>query len=356
LIRPLPVLLIFVLSCAIFCLGGCSEQPIQSPAPIAASQRTLTFYNWEDYIDAEAVAGFERETGIKVTLIEFKDDEEIIAAMQSGAFDGDLVVVSESLAREMVGAKLLAPIDYARVPNARHIDPELMGSPVRPHAVPYLMGTTGLIYSASSFPEGVRSWAALWDERARGRIGMLNNPFEVAAVASKLLGYGVNPTPGQMPSIRERLLEQKPLLAGYFGPIDAVDKAVSGELVIAHAYSGDAMIGLRENPGLRYVVPEEGCVSWMDDFVVPKNARNVEEAHLFIDYIHRPEVIGRISSALWYATPNLASRAFVDRQVLRSSAVYPPANVLRRCEFFQDMGEGESVRRRLELWAELMSN
>jgi spermidine/putrescine-binding protein len=165
--RPGGRLLIFVLSCAVFCLGGCSAQPSQPSTPSATTQRTLKFYNWEDYIDAEAVAGFERETGIKVTLIEFKDDEEIIAAMQSGAFDGDLVVVSESLAREMVGAKLLAPIDYARLPNARHIDPAFMGSPVRPHAVPYLMGTTGLIYNAAFFPEGVSSWAALWDERAR---------------------------------------------------------------------------------------------------------------------------------------------------------------------------------------------
>jgi spermidine/putrescine transport system permease protein len=190
----------------------------------------------------------------------------------------------------------------------------------------------------------------------QGRIGMLNNPFEVAAVAGKLLGYGVNPRSEQMPMVREKLIGQKTLLAGYFGPIEAVDKTVSGELVIAQAYSGDAMLGLRKNRDLRYIVPVEGCVSWMDSFAVPKGSPNQEEAHLFIDYIQRPEIIAGISSKLWYATPNLAARQLVDPQVLRSEAVYPPGDVLNRCEFFRDMGDGESVRRRLELWAELTSN
>jgi spermidine/putrescine-binding protein len=355
--RPGGRLLIFVLTCAVFCLGGCSSQPTPSAEPPERPvDSVLTLYNWEDYIGEQTIAGFERETGIKVNLVEFNDDEEIIAAMQSGSFKGDLVVVTESLARELVRAKLLAPIDYAEVPNARNIDSALMSAPVRSHAVPYLMGKTGLLYDTKFFPEGVRSLESLWDERARGRIGMLNNPFEVVAVAGELLGWGINPTSEQMPAVREKLLEQKPLLAGYFGPIDAVDKTVSGELVITQAYNGDAMLGLMKNPDLRYIVPVEGCVSWLDTFVIPKGSPNREQAHLFIDYVHRPEVNARISSELWYASPNLAARPLVDPQVLRSEAVYPTDDDLRRCESFHDMGEGDSVRFRLELWAELTSN
>jgi spermidine/putrescine-binding protein len=350
--------ILFTSFCAVFLLGACTEQAVQtSPTSQATSISTLTFYNWEEYIGSETIAEFERETGIKVDLILFEDDEEIIGAMQSGSFDGDLVVVSESLSREMVGARLLQEIDYSMIPNARHIDPQLMNMDVvRPYAVPYLMGTTGFIVNTRLFPGETRSWGALWDERARGRIGMLNNPFEVAAVASKLLGYGVNPDNEQFPLVRAKLLEQKPLVAGYFGPMEVVDKMVSGELLISQVYSGDALMAMERNPDLEYVVPVEGCVSWMDDFVIPKSARNSIEAHRFIDFIHRPEIIGRIASEVWYATPNLAATPFIDSEVLQSKAVFPPAEVQAKCQHFGDMGGGDEVRGRLEVWAELTSD
>jgi spermidine/putrescine transport system substrate-binding protein len=348
----------FTSLCAVFLLGACAEQSEPPPASSeGTSSRILTFYNWEEYIGSETIAEFERETGIRVNLILFEDDEEIIGAMQSGFFDGDIVVVSESLSREMVGAKLLQEIDYSRIPNARHIDPRVMTMDVlRSYAVPYLMGTTGFIVNTKLFPGETWSWGALWDERARGRIGMLNNPFEVAAVASKLLGYEINPTNEQLPLVRAKLLEQKPLIAGYFGPMEVVDKMVSGELLISQVYSGDALMAMERNPDLEYVVPVEGCVSWMDDFVIPKNARNSIEAHRFIDFIHRPEIIGRIASEVWYATPNLAATPFIDSEVLQSEAVFPPAEVQAKCQHFGDMGGGDEVRGRLEVWAELTSD
>jgi spermidine/putrescine-binding protein len=349
---------LFVSLCAVFCLTACAEQQAAPPEhPQVSSSGTLTFYNWEEYIGSQTIAEFERETGITVNLVSFEDDEEILGAMQSGSFDGDLVVVSESLSREMVGAKLLQEIEYARIPNARHIDPALMkGSGVRSHAVPYLLGTTGLIVNARLFPGAVTSWHRLWDERARGRIGFLNNPFEVAAVASKLLGFGVNPTSEQLPLVRAKLLELRPLVAGYFGPMEIVDKMVSGELVISMIYSGDAIKAIELNPDLVYLVPEEGCVAWMDDFVIPKSARNSAEAHRFIDFVHRPEVIGRIASEVRYAPPNLAALPFIDPEVLESPAVFPPAEVMAQCQYFGDMGGGEAVRSRLEIWAELTSD
>jgi spermidine/putrescine-binding protein len=348
-----PVLRLFVSIWALLFVFGCSEQPGPgAPSDVESSGR-LTFHNWEDFIGAETIAEFERETGIKVDLITFDDDEEIIGAMQSGSFEGDLVVVSESLAREMIGARLLQEIEYSRLSNAMHIDPELMDGPTSPYAVPYLMGTTGLVVNTRLFPGEARSWGALWDERVQGKIGMLNNPFEVAAVASKLLGYGVNPTPEELSQVRAKLLEQRPLLAGYFGPIEAVVMMISGELIVSQAYSGDALVAVGINPDLKFLIPDEGCVRWTDVFVIPRNGRNTVEAHRFIDFIHRPEVMARIASEVWYATPNLAARPLIDPDVLQCEAVHPPEEVLARCHFLEDMGGGEAVRGRLEMWAEL---
>ncbi|HDQ39772.1 MAG TPA: spermidine/putrescine ABC transporter substrate-binding protein [Desulfonatronum sp.] len=322
-------------------------------------QPRLVLYNWEAYLGEDTLQQFEDATGIFVDMHVYGDDEEMLGAIQSGSFDGDVLIVSESVASEMAKAKLLSPLDMAVLPNAVHIDPLLWRSKAQEgevYSFPYLMGTTGIVVNTKHVPEPHRSWKVLWDERFTGRLAMLNNPFEVIGAASLMLGHPLNPKPEQLKEVHRKLLEQKPLLAGYMSYADITEKMVLEELWAAQVYSNDALLAMELNPDLAFVFPEEGCVAWTDVFVVPVLAKNKVEALAFINFMHQPEIMGEICSELWSATPNVAAKAFIDPEVLDSSVVYPPDEVFKRCAHFGDMGDEESVRRRLKIWAELLAD
>ncbi|NCC24033.1 MAG: spermidine/putrescine ABC transporter substrate-binding protein [Deltaproteobacteria bacterium] len=331
-------------------------QPESSP-PV--SEGPLIFYNWEDYIGSETLAGFTSETGISVQLVTFEDDEAILGAIQSGLPDVDLIVVSRSVAMEMTKAKLVSPIDIHAIPNLVNLHGSWL-PPDHEHwrnwMVPYCTGTTGLVVNSKHVDGDIETWKILWDERYAGRVAMLNNPFEVTGAASKMLGFPLNADrPEQLQSIREALLRQRPLLAGYFDPVTIGEMMAAERLWAAQLYNGDAMMAAEQNEDIRYVLPREGAAIWFDVFVIPRQARHMAEAHAFIDYVHRPEIMGAIASEIWTATPNTASRAFTDPAVLQAPEVYPSEEKMALCETFGDMGSEESVRTRQEIWAELQS-
>lgn len=347
--------------------ASCGDSPVPGTNQTWPAERTetppvqkrLVLYNWENYLGEHTLQRFEEATGITVELHLYEDDEVILAAIQSGAFEGDLVVLSESVAAEMIKARLLSELDMKALPNAAHIDPSYLWPDQETGQLfmfPYLMGTTGLAVNTKHVPEPFDTWAVLWNSRLEGRLAMLNNPFEAIAAASFLLGYGINPTLDQLEQIKHKLKEQKRLLAGYLDAVSIETMLVREELWAAQLYSGDGLIAVKQNQDVAFVIPKEGCAAWIDVFVVPLLARNTESALAFINFVHQPEIMGEISSELWAATPNLAARAFTDPEVLQSPVVYPSANVMERCEYFGDKGGGESVRQRLRIWSELMAD
>lgn len=333
-----------------------AEKTSQVEPSLAKSRLVLS--NWEDYLGRDTLRKFEEATGITVELHGYKDDEEVLGALLFGSLDADLIILSESLAEEMVKARLLSPLDINALPNAAHIAPRFLTPSLETghyYQIPYLMGTTGFLVNTKFVPDHGQSWNVLWDERLKSRLAMLDNPFEVIAAASLMLGFSVNPLPEQIDEIRRALWKQKPLLAGYLDRISLMDKMIAEELWAAQMYSGDGLMAVGQNPDLAYVIPEEGCAAWIDVFVVPLQSKNPEGALAFINFVHTPEIMGEIAGELWTATPNLAARKFVNPEVLNSSIVNPPAEVLGRCEYFGDMGSGESVPLRLKLWAELLA-
>ena len=354
-----------------FCLliSGCAEQDQKDASYVETenqkvrhSQGTLVLYNWEDYIGSRTLSSFEEQTGIKVQLFTYEDDEEVISGIQSGSINPDLVILSESLAREMQTARLLKVINSAEVPNLVHINGEKFkitfdsGHDYHDHIVPYFVGTTGLAVNTRFIPDGYRSWNILWDKRLKGKIAMLNNPFEVAGAASKLLGFPLNPLPEQLPFVRDKLLEQKPLLAGYYDAVTLSSMLVEEEIWAAQIYSGDGLIASELNEDIAFVIPEEGCAIWMDVFIIPQGAENVAQAHKFINYVHEPAVNAEIASELWVKTLNSAAEKYIDPEVIDSPKVNPPDEIIALCEFFGDMGAAESVRGRLQIWSELLSD
>jgi spermidine/putrescine-binding protein len=153
-------------------------------------------------------------------------------------------------------------------------------------------------------------------------------------------------------NVKDLLLDQKPLLKGYLDAVTIQKMLIDEEVWAAQQYSGEGLAAVDKNENLAYVIPREGAPVWVDFFAMPRDAKNKEEAHVFLNYILRPEVNASIASELWYATSNKAAKPLMDEEVTQSPSVYPSSEVLARCEFFLDH-EGETVSFVNRIWVKL---
>ncbi len=331
--------------------AGC-DTPKPEPA---AANATLILWNWPNYMTDEALSGFTNETGIHIEQRIFGDEEILLGAMQGSDFSADFFIVSESLGREMIQAKLVAPLDQNLLPNLSHIDEDARAMAVHQgqlYSAPYLAGTTGVVVNTKHVPDDVLSWDILWNEDLKGHIAMLRNNSEVVAAASMRLGHGIVPaTKEQFTAVEKELLRQRPLLKGYL-PVDAMTAGlVNGEIWAAQIYSGDALGAAELNPDLRYFVPREGAPKWVDMLMLSRSSAHAKEVHAFINYLHRPEVMGKLSEDLYCATPNAAARALVSKEILADTGVYPSPEILARCAFFPLIDPAATTNQRSsELW------
>ena len=328
----------------------------------------LYVYNWGEYIDESVIQDFEAETGIHVVYDLFETNEEMYPVIEAGGVAYDVVCPSDYMIQKMVENDLLAEIDFDNIPNIDQIDPEYMErskafDPENKYSVPYTWGTVGILYNDKRLEElGVEptdSWMDLWDPRLSGEILMQDSVRDAFMCALKPLGYSLNSTdPGELEEAKELLIQQKPLVQAYV--IDQVrDKMLGEEAAVGVIYSGE-MLYLQElaegkDFHLEYVIPEEGTNLWIDSWVIPKNARNKENAEKWIDFLCRPDIAKRNFEYITYATPNRGAFELLDPELQQNKAVFPDWDSLQNAEVYQYLGdEVDSLYN--ELWKEVKSN
>ena len=328
----------------------------------------LYVYNWGEYIDESVIQDFEAETGIHVVYDLFETNEEMYPVIEAGGVAYDVVCPSDYMIQKMVENDLLAEIDFDNIPNIDQIDPEYMErskafDPENKYSVPYTWGTVGILYNDKRLEElGVEppdSWMDLWDPRLSGEILMQDSVRDAFMCALKPLGYSLNSTdPGELEEAKELLIQQKPLVQAYV--IDQVrDKMLGEEAAVGVIYSGE-MLYLQElaegkDFHLEYVIPQEGTNLWIDSWVIPKNARNKENAEKWIDFLCRPDIAKRNFEYITYATPNRGAFELLDPELQQNKAVFPDWDSLQDAEVYQYLGdEVDSLYN--ELWKEVKSN
>ena len=204
--------------------------------------------------------------------------------------------------------------------------------------------------------EPITSWSVLWDEKYQDNILMQDSVRDAFMVALKLNGYSMNTVnETELETAKQALVEQKPLVQAYV--IDQVrDKMIGGEAAIGVIYSGEAIYTQRENPDLEYVIPEEGTNIWIDSWVVPKNAPNMENAYKFIDFMCRPEIALKNFEYITYSTPNEAAQALIEDDDIRNSSIaFPDLSQYSNLETYSYLGEeGDELYN--ALWKEVKSN
>ena len=312
---------------------------LAAPAGAASKPPELVLLNWSEYMDPEVLQAFEREHGVRVREVYYDGDDDRDAMMLETEGRGfDLVLVNGALIETYQRRNWIAPIDASKIPNLQHIEPRWRSAyaSAETHAVPLFWGTLGIVYRSDLVPEPITRWMDILEpqQALRGRIVMINSSRDLLGVVLKALGFSANSNdPEELAAAERLLLAQKPFVKDYFFVLLTADSAiVKGDVLAAMVYNGDGLTLMEHEEALRYLVPEEGSLLWVDYLTITSSSPNKELAHRFLNFIHEPHRAARLASYLHYATPNRAALALLPPEELEDAAVYPPAELLEKLE------------------------
>lgn len=315
---------------------GCKEEKKDNK-----ENRILSIYNWEDYIGSKTIEEFQLRTGIEVHSYYFDDEDSMVSEFVSNSSLYDLIVVSDDKVRDLKEKKLLYKFDKTKIYNLKNISNSYINlsfDPGQSYSVPYLWGTTGMVVNRKYIKGD--SWSVLFNKMYNQKIAGLNNPFEVLAVAFKYNNMSINPSSTEdIDKVKEFVFDQKKIFKGYFDIYTLQEMLVKEELWAAPMYSGEGITATELNENLEYIIPSEGCSIWLDNFVISRDSRNIEEAYEFLNYILEPEINALIAEELWYATPNKEAYDLLDDEFKQSNEVFPTQEILLKCEYFKDVGD-----------------
>ena len=310
---------------------------------VGCSKKTseeINFFNYGENIDEETIKEFEKQYGIKVNIETFDDMENMYQKVKNEGVKYDVILVSDALMPRMIKENLIQELNKDNIPNISQMDEEYLNLEIDPgnkYSVPYMFGTVGLIYNKDVVKENVDSWDILWNEKYKDKVFMFDTYRDTIGVALKKLGYSLNSTdPKQIEEAKELLIQQRKTVDPIYGVDNGTTMIPAGESDINMIWSGEGLNLQEENPNLVYIVPKEGANFWIDSLCIPSNAKNVEGAEKFINFVSDKESALRIADEIGYTTPNKEARLEQPESVRNNPNAYMPKEIMDRCEIYVD--------------------
>ena len=317
--------------------------------PLQAEEKVLNLYNWADYVPQQALQRFQAETGIRVKYDSFDSTEVLESKLLTGGSGYDLVFPSSSVLGRAISAKALQPV--GELANRGNLDPELLAKlagidPGNAYGVPYTWGTVGLGINREAVEQrlpgvALDSLDLLFKPEYGSKlkdcgISVLDSPQEVIAVVLNYLGKDPYSKDQADYDAAGKLLKSiRPSVTRFVGSgSDYIDQMARGQICAVLGWSGDIMIAAnrakesKTGQTIQALVPKSGGLLFFDVMAIPKDAKNVANAHKWIDYIMRPEVHAGLSNTVFYANPNKASLAHVKPEIAKNPAIFPSEQVL----------------------------
>lgn len=342
--------------------------------PAAAQQ--VNVYNWAEYTAPDTLSGFTKATGIKVNYDVYDSNDTLQAKLLTGQSGYDVVVPSTHYAARQLQGGLFQKLDKSLIPNWSHLDPDVMAlvakaDPGNQYFIPWGYGTNGLGYNVTKVRElagddaPLESWDMLFKPENAAKLQACGISIldEAAQVFPAVLHYlGRDPNSGKAQDYRDALEVLKAIrpYVRQFSSSGYIDELAMGDLCMVYGFSGDVMIAKRRAGEARktytidYFIPQGGAPVWFDVMAIPKDARNVKEAHAFINYIETPEVHAAITNTMFYPNANKTAREHVVPDVAANPMIYPTPEVSQTLFVIQPQPL-DIQRLQNRLWAELKS-
>ena len=325
------------------------------PAAADEEEKVLNVYNWSDYIADDTLANFEKETGIKVRYDNFDNNEILHAKLVAGKTGYDVVVPSSYWAKIQADGGLLRKLDKGQLPNLKNLDPAIQATmakldPGNQYMVNWLWGFTTVGINVDKVkaalgdkPMPENAWDLVFNPDYASKlkscgVAVLDTPSEIMPLALNYLGKDPHSkNADDYKAAGEMLKKVRPSVTRFVGSgSDYIDQMAKGQLCAVVGWSGDIMIAkdkstkAKKPQNLEVLLPKQGGLLFFDTMAIPKDAKNVDNAHKFINYILRPEVHASLTNTVFYANPNKASLKFVKPELAKNPAVFPDEAALAK--------------------------
>lgn len=305
----------------------------------------INVFIWSEYLPENIVEKFTNETGIKVNLSTYDSNESLytkIKLLHNAQSGYDLVMPSTYFVSKMRNEGLLKELDISQIDNFKDIDESLINQSFdlgNKYSVPYFWGSTALCYNTKYVKEDVNSFNILFDPKYAHKILLTDDVREVFHIALKLLGYSGNDTNEE--HIKQAYEKLKALMPNVkvFNSFSPKLNYINEEVILGVNHNGEAYMASLENPNIKYSYPKEGAILWIDSFVLPSNAKNVDNAYKFINFLLRPEIAKEISETVGFATASKVAKDLLPKEIRDNPTIYPGKEILDKGEFQDDVGE-----------------
>lgn len=321
---------------ALCVVAGCG-----TPKPV------LQICTWSDYIDEGVVRQFEKQNDCRVEITTFDSNEEMVASLTAGGSGFDIVMPSSYVIPALEKEQLIQPLDHAKIPNMRrNFDrafAEAILDPSFTYNAPYMVTYTGLLYRRDKLPKGmsVHTWSAFNNPALGGRASLLDDMRETIGAALKSLDYSLNTERKEEIDKAVEVVLKWRKNAPWLDNAQYKDSVTSGEWLIGHGYSSDAVQMMRKDPNVGFALPNEGFTIAFDEMVIPADAPQPDLAHKFINFIYTPRVAKANIEGVCAPMPVKGAIKLLEPKLRRLVEV--DANTFRRGEVLQNLEDKPDV-------------
>ena len=335
--------LLFALAAAALSVGALAQNN---------EPKELNIYNWSDYIADDTLANFEKETGIKVRYDNYDNNEILHAKLVAGQTGYDIVVPSAHFAKTQIQAGLFQKLDKSLLTNWGNLDKALLErqeavDPGNQYLVTWMWGyvTVGInvdkVKAALGGPLPANPWDLVFKPEVAAKVkscgvSVLDSASEVLPVAMIYAGKPPYSTNAKDYDAAKAVLEKARPYVTRFSSSGYINELANGSLCVVMGYSGDINIARQRaidgktGQDIEALIPDTGATLFFDSMAIPKDAKHPKNAHLFINYMLRPEVIAELSNKVMYANPTPASKKFVKKEVADNPTIFLSAADLKK--------------------------
>jgi putrescine transport system substrate-binding protein len=332
--------------------------------PPAHADGELNIYNWTDYIGENTIANFEKEYNVKVRYDTYDGNETLEAKLVVGNTGYDIVFPSSSFFARQIKTGIYMKLDRSKLTNWSNLDQWVLKNqaaydPGNAYAVPYMWGTNGFTYNVDMIKQRMPdapmdSLRMVFDPDVVSKfqdcgVSWLDSPEDVFPLALAYMGKDpLSQNPDDIVAATDMLMKARPFIR-LFDSQQYLNSLPNSDVCMAMTWSGDYAVaatraqeaGVKIN--LAYTVPKEGSNLWFDAMLVPKDAPHPDNAHLFLNYMMRPDVIAECTNYIGYANGNAASKKLISPDILNDQAIYPNEETQKR--MFQSVVRNEDIQR-----------
>lgn len=331
-----------VLALLTFTLSSCNN---------STDEKVVNVYNWSDYIDRSILKDFTAETGIKVVYDVYDSNDVLETKLLAGHSNYDIVVPSTDFLSRQIKAGVYQKLDKSKLPNLSNMwdvvsKRTAVYDPGNAYSINYMWGTTGIGYNVDKIKQRLpnaplNSWKLFFDPHILAKfadcgVQVVDSPNEIIPAALNYLGENPDSKNPEVIAKAEAVLMAVRPFIQKFHSSSYIDALANGDICLAVGYSGDVLqaknraVEAQNNVQIDYVVPEEGALIWADQMAIPADAPHPDNAHRFMNYIMRPEVIAKASNYVSYANGNKASQKLLTPEVINNPSVYPSEKAMTR--------------------------